>query len=472
MFSLVVTHAYGLPSLIADPTVVTVNDQALAGLIVANDSPTTLGASTTFTATVEGSNAIYAWSFGDDSSAVGNPVTHSYSRSGTYTTLVTVTNGSSSITAATQVTITNLPPIADAGPDQSVLVSSVVMLDGSASRDPDGHMPLSYGWQQVGGSPVVLSSDTVSRPAFSAPGTPAVLTFTLLVSDAYALVSYPDQVVVTLNDHGISGLQAINNSPTTLGHMTVMTASISAGTNIIYDWDFGDNSVGNGVQVAHMYDSARIYMAQVTATNSDGSITASTRVTVTNLAPIANAGLDQVAFVNAIVTLDGSASTDPDGHLPLVYRWQQIGGPTIDLSDGANARPAFTAPARPAVLTFTLQVTDAYGLSSLPDQVVIDAADQPIASLTLVNNGPTRVGLPVNFTAHSISGTNLMYLWNFGDDSTYGPTASAAVTHTYLQYGLFTAVVTVTNGSSVEVAHSDVVVQPYEVYLPLTLRNR
>ncbi|RLC65169.1 MAG: hypothetical protein DRI48_06995, partial [Chloroflexi bacterium] len=105
----------------------------------------------------------------------------------------------------TLATLINRPPIADAGPDQTVSVGSVVELDGSASTDPDGHLPLSYGWRQTGGAPaVVLSSAVVSRPTFTAPGTPTRLTFTLTVTDALGMGSAPDAVVVTIGERPIT----------------------------------------------------------------------------------------------------------------------------------------------------------------------------------------------------------------------------------------------------------------------------
>ena len=39
-----------------------------------------------------------------------------------------------------------------------------------------------------------------------------------------------------------------------------------------------------------------------------------------NKAPIANGGIDKSVNEGAIVTLDGSASSDPDGN-PLTYKW-------------------------------------------------------------------------------------------------------------------------------------------------------
>ncbi len=91
----------------------------------------------------------------------------------------------------------------------------------------------------------------------------------------------------------------------------------------------------------------------------------------TNGAPIADAGPPQTVWASDLVTLDGSGSSDPDGHIPLAYGWQQTGGVTVTLSDAASISPTFTAPLPGGVLTFTLVVTDSLGLAGPADTVTV-----------------------------------------------------------------------------------------------------
>lgn len=76
-----------------------------------------------------------------------------------------------------------------------------------------------------------------------------------------------------------------------------------------------------------------------------------------NRAPTAAAGADQSGNKGALISLNGSASTDPDGD-SLAYRWAQSSGPAVSLSSATAASPAFTAPAQSAVLVFALTVND------------------------------------------------------------------------------------------------------------------
>ena len=90
---------------------------------------------------------------------------------------------------------------ADAGPDQTgVREGALVTLDGSGSSDPDDD-PLRYRWNQISGEPVVLSSQNIVNPTFTAPQgltAEAVLSFRLLVTDPSTRFD-SDTVTVTVD---------------------------------------------------------------------------------------------------------------------------------------------------------------------------------------------------------------------------------------------------------------------------------
>ena len=269
-------------------------------------------------------------------------------------------------------------------------------LDGSASSDPNGD-PLSYQWEQIGGPAVALSDPTAVRPGFAAPSVPrggATLTFQLTVFDG-THTSEADTVDITvknLNQAPVADAgddQTVQEgSPVTLHGGESFDPDSDPFT---YQWaqtagpevSLSDPVAAEPTFTAPLVGAAGETLA-FALTVSDGFAVATDEVVVVvsnvNQAPHADAGSDQTVDESTAVTLDGSASSDPDGG-SLSYSWTQRSGPPVTLSDPGSARPRFMAPAVCAgrvTLVFQLIVSDGMAASP-PDTVSITvlAANQP-----------------------------------------------------------------------------------------------
>jgi len=77
----------------------------------------------------------------------------------------------------------NLSPVANAGKDRNVTISTQAILDGSSSFDPNVDDELTYHWEQTDGPDVELLNANTNRATFTVPDTQTPMSFQITVTD-------------------------------------------------------------------------------------------------------------------------------------------------------------------------------------------------------------------------------------------------------------------------------------------------
>ncbi len=139
---------------------------------------------------------------------------------------------------------------------------------------------------------------------------------------------------------------------------------------------------------------------------------------ITNRAPVADAGANKSVDEQTTVTLDGTASSDPDGD-SLSYSWTQTGGGSVTLSNATSSEASFDGPdvgiGSSTTLTFQLRVGDGNGAFNTA------SVDVNVSGVTntdpVVNAGSDRStseGATVNLSGTATDsdlGDTLTYAW-------------------------------------------------------------
>ena len=398
----------------------------ISGLEATNDSPTYIGDTTHFTATVETGNGVsYAWAFGDGSHGNGRTPQHVYPDLGIYTAIVTATNVLNSEIATTTVTIVEEPITGlQAVNDSPTELGNPTALAATIATGTN----VTYEWDFGDG---MTGTGDVLTHTF-----PSVGLYTAIVTAFNDVGSESASTEVIITDVPIAGLTAANSSPTELGSLTTLTATIEAGTNVTYAWDYGDGATGMGDLTTHAYPAVGIYTAIVTATNSTGSAVTDTMLTIVD-APITGltAANDSPTLLGYTTTLTATLLNGTN----VTYEW--------NFGDGTSGSEAVEPHTYPAVGSYTAVVTATNSVSTASISTVVTVTDVPITGLLAANDGPTELGNLTTLTATLLNGTHVTYAWDFGD-GTLG--IGAVGIHTYPAVGNYTAVVTATNGISSE----------------------
>lgn len=296
-------------------------------------------------------------------------------------------NWSAEVFTKLEVAKTNVPPVADAGPDQVVIVDDVVDLDSSASYDTDG-LIMAWQWNVTAGNPttVTLTDATLPLAYFMAPDTIGEYFFELKVRDDNTSWSEVDTIMVnvTLPTNVPPVAVAPNDFVTTVLEVASINGSgsyDSDGQIMAWDWNCTSHpslpmTAADTMEASFTPPLAVQYTFTLTVQDDRGAWSAEDSVTVTvqaadvNVPPVAEIGgaAVQPAYVGDDVTLDGSPSRDDDGTI-VEYLWNCTSHPTLSFT-GQNSTTVEFRPGEPGDFIFTLAVLDDNGSWSVAEDTV------------------------------------------------------------------------------------------------------
>jgi hypothetical protein len=394
----------------------------------------------------------YAWSLASRppgaTAVLANPTspkpTFTVDKAGDYVAQLVVNNGFFSSTPS-QVTITTnaIPPVANAGPNQTVNFGATVTLDGSKSTDANGNS-FTYAWSLGSappGSNAALTNPTSVNPTFVADRV-GTFVFQLIVNDGFfssspATVSISTEPVAPVANAGPN--QTVN-----VGNTVILDGSGSTDANglqISYAWSLvGRPSDSNAALVnpqsvspTFVADRVGTYVAQLFVNNGTLTSQPSTvTITTNDVAPTANAGPAQLVNIGTTVQLDGSGSSDLNGR-SLTYKWLALSKPpgsNATLSDPTAVRPTFTDDLG-GNYVFQLVVNDGF-LDSLPSTVNISTNNIPPTAKPGANQ-LVNVGATVTLDGSASTDANgytLTYAWSLISKPT-GSNASLSGANTF-----------------------------------------
>ncbi len=270
---------------------------------------------------------------------------------GTYIAQLIVTDGVYTTDPSTvTITTNNRPPVANAGADQSVPVTTSVTLDGTGSTSPDGY-PLTYNWSFTslpdGANPTLTGTSKVTF----VPDQVGTYVAQLIVNDG--LASAPSTVTITTTANKTI---SFSTSPLT------MDASSSSQEVLT----LGQAAPTGGLTVTLTSSDTTILTVPASVTVAAGSTTA-----IFNVTSLAKAG-------TATVTAKASGYTD--GTLSVTVSARTLSFETLNVGKNLQVATQLTlgSTAPTAGVNITLKSSD-------PSKVVLSttALSQGSASITI-----------------------------------------------------------------------------------------
>jgi gliding motility-associated-like protein len=316
-----------------------------------------------------------------------------------------------------QVTISAIPPVADAGTPQTLLCGTTSLtLNGSLSS---AGQVFSYLWTTGNGN--ILSGSTSLTPVVNAAGV-----YVLSVKDTLNGCIAKDTVLVDQDANApvaIAGpaqiLTCFSNSVTLNGNGS------TTGPNINYVWSSSDGAIFSGQGTLQpVVTAAGTYTLQVTNTNNNCQSISTVQVVDSTSGPQINLPAPAPLTCNTLQTTLFCQVVNVS--VSIVYNWQGA-----NIISGGNS----SSPTAGAIGMYTVTVTNtANGCSTTGSTTVIDNIVFPQAQAGApipLSCSATTVGLTAT---GSDTGTDFTYAWSgpgiVSGGTTFTPQVNAAGVYT------------------------------------------
>ena len=332
---------------------------------------------------------VYAWNFGDGTTASGVAVSHTFSAAGTYVVRLTVTatDGSTATTTQNVVVSAAAPPgtltaVITFSP-QAPSAGQTVFFDGSGSTSPSGIA--SYAWDFGDGTTTTASGVTIPH-TFSAAGA-YVVRLTVTATDT-STATTTQNLVVTATAPAPSADPVANFSFSPLApavddrvSFNASSSSAAAGRTIAsYAWTFGDNTSVTSVTptTTHTYTPSGVYTVVLTVTDDVGNTSTTAKSVNVGSPPQPTAAFQtSIGAAGTLTFFDARTSTTQAGQTIVLYEWNfgdsttifscdlvtgdGIGPDASDAECGASGGTMRHTYAAAADYSITLVVTDSAG---------------------------------------------------------------------------------------------------------------
>lgn len=392
----------------------------------------------------------YEWDFGDGGRASGNSVSHTFTKTGTYTIKLTVTD-SQGLRDSTKITTRikdqpnpDTPPVPVINGPFYAKVGEPTTFD--AKRSTSVNKIVSRDWYFGDGTDA--SGNEVTH-IYNDAGTFQVF---LTLVDTKGLRGSTDQYIqIRKNIDPDEPPKPVITCPDQeqVGEPVTFDASKSTAKNKIvsFAWAFGDGATANALMVDHIYESPGVYNVELELTDEKG-LTGKTNKLIEIYPipqpedpPVAHITAPDEATVGELVAFDGSGSYSD---VPITaYEW--------DFGDGSTGSGEISDHTYSAIGTYTvrLKVTNARGDSGdTAKDITIDEITPgplpPQAVITGPSEGQVSQSLTFDASASRASVPVTDLKWDFGDGNT---AEGLTVAHSYDSAGTYTVILTLVDES-------------------------